>query len=463
MSESIAEMVLPGTYIEVRAEGLIGAASIATGNIGIVGAAQRGPKGVVRAIGSLADALDLFGPADPTLSLIRGLEQAFAGGASSVYAVRIANGVPLAASLALAGAFTVVAGPPRDPGTTPDPDAGTWGNAITVTVDVAGGTPTVTVELGATKETFTGADAAAVVAAMASSRLVHTSAVQNNPTLAAMATTNLAGGTNGANATAADVADGLAALEDQPVNLVVVPGFGASTVAGAVGAHLERTENEARERIAVLGVTDPGTATNLAAPVAEVAGISNARIVLVTPGLVVTDRASGKPTSIGASYLACMVAGKLATVAPHVSLTNKTVPADGLDVAYSGAAAKNLLQNRMLVVRRKFGFQVVKAISTDPGAFRQVSVRRTVDYAKAGVRSGSDPYIGKLNNARVRAALKATLDGFLSQMVLDEMLVGYELGVTATRAQEINGICSVTMTLLPTFSIDFVRVTMNLQ
>ena len=31
MSESIAEMVLPGTYIEVRSEGLIAVGSIATG------------------------------------------------------------------------------------------------------------------------------------------------------------------------------------------------------------------------------------------------------------------------------------------------------------------------------------------------------------------------------------------------------------------------------------------------
>jgi hypothetical protein len=86
-----------------------------------------------------------------------------------------------------------------------------------------------------------------------------------------------------------------------------------------------------------------------------------------------------------------------------------------------------------------------------------------VDFAKAGVRSGSDPYIGRLNNVRVRAALKATLDGFLSQMVLDEMLVGYELDVSASRSQEIQGIAAVTMTLQPTFSIDFIRVTMNLQ
>jgi hypothetical protein len=106
---------------------------------------------------------------------------------------------------------------------------------------------------------------------------------------------------------------------------------------------------------------------------------------------------------------------------------------------------------------------VVRAVSTDNAAFKQISVRRIVDFAKAGVRQGADPYIGRLNNVRVRAALKATLDGFLSQMVLDEMLVDYELDVSATRSEEIQGIARVTMTLRPTFSIDFIRVTMNLQ
>jgi hypothetical protein len=162
-------------------------------------------------------------------------------------------------------------------------------------------------------------------------------------------------------------------------------------------------------------------------------------------------------------YLAAVVAGALSTLAPQVSLTNRAVPIDDVDVRYSAPTVQNLLQNRMLLVRPKFGFQVVKGISTDTGAFKQISIRRIVDFAKAGVRSGSDPYIGRLNNARVRGALRATLDGFLSQMVLDEQLVGYQLEVTATRAQEIRGIAVVTMTLLPTFSIDFIRVTMNLQ
>jgi hypothetical protein len=124
---------------------------------------------------------------------------------------------------------------------------------------------------------------------------------------------------------------------------------------------------------------------------------------------------------------------------------------------------QQLVQGHVLVVRQKFGAQVVKAITSAEPPFAQISIRRTVDYAKAGVRLGADPYIGRLNNARVRAALRATLDGFLSQMVLDEMLVSYELAVNATRAQEVAGVCSVVMTLRPTFSIDVIRVTMNLE
>ena len=224
-------------------------------------------------------------------------------------------------------------------------------------------------------------------------------------------------------------------------------------------AHLETTENEGKERIAILGASASAASTVLT----EVGAVSSPRLVLVGPGIVASDSAAKAAVTLPPPYLAAMVAGKLATVAPHVSLTNKTLPVDDLDQHYNTSTYKNLLQNRVFLVRQKFGFQVVKGISTDTGAFKQISIRRIVDYAKAGVRSGADPYIGRLNNARVRGALKATLDGFLSQMVQDEMLVKYELDVSATRAQEINGICVVVMTLMPTFSIDFIRVTMNLQ
>src|SRR5215212_9409750 len=96
MSEAIGEMILPGTYIEVRAEGLIGVGGIATGNVGVVGTANRGPLNQVVILGSYAEALETFGSYDrwpgteTGLSLTRTLEQIFKGGGSTVYAVRVA-------------------------------------------------------------------------------------------------------------------------------------------------------------------------------------------------------------------------------------------------------------------------------------------------------------------------------------------------------------------------------------
>jgi type IV secretory pathway VirB3-like protein len=48
-------------------------------------------------------------------------------------------------------------------------------------------------------------------------------------------------------------------------------------------------------------------------------------------------------------------------------------------------------------------------------------------------------------------------------MVLNEALTEFTLTVTATRAQEIAGVALVTMMLKPTFSIDYVKVIMNLS
>jgi hypothetical protein len=473
MSEAIAEMVLPGTYIEVRSEGLIAVGSIATGNIGIVGTAQKGRVNTVVPLGSPAEVLDEFGPPDrfdaplessTALTLTRALQSVFAAGGRNVFAVRIANGTPspAAADVQATGgvtAFTVTAN-----------SGGSWGNGISIVVIDQGATVTprfrLTLTNGPTREVFEGNNVGEVRSAIAAgSSLVDVGAttVAGSNLLATAAPVSLSGGTSLPNVNSSQIASGLALLEDQPVNIVLVAGVGADVAAAPLASHVERTENDGRERIAVVGARSSGTATDVSAILLDTASIADDRVILVAPGFKVTDPASGNTVTLPPAYTSAMVAGKLATLAPHISLTNQSLPIAELAVNYTSAANQNLLQNRVLLVRRKFGQQIVKGITTDTGAFKQISVRRIVDYAKAGVRSGSDPYIGKLNNARVRAALKATLDGFLSQMILDEMLVGYELDVTATRAQEIQGICAVIMTLQPTFSIDFIRVTMTLS
>ncbi|TCJ28937.1 phage tail sheath C-terminal domain-containing protein [Nocardioides jejuensis] len=481
MTESIAEMVIPGTYIEVRAEGLIGVGGIVTGNIGIVGTAARGPVGAVRTLSSLADAIDIYGLPDAfgaprltntPLTLVRALQQAFEGGARTVLAVRAANlatgndELPVAASFGVtrasdaSAAFTLTAKGHLDRDKAPIANSsGTWGQDITVTTstDAATGTHRLALSYRKQTEVFEAATLGDLRTAATASRLVDVSALTGAATGGPTpAKGPMTGGADGANVGVTDLADALGELENEPVNILLVAGEASKRVGNIVQGHLQRTLNEGRERIAILGVAADGSATDVGDVTDEAGALENDRVVLVAPGLV-----SGTDT-LPASYTAAVVAGKLATLAPHVSLTNKSLPVTP-SVRYSTGSVTTLLGAQVLVVREKFGNQVVRGITTSAPPFSQISVRRTVDYAKAGVRLGSDPYIGRLNNARVRAALQATLDGFLSQMVLDEMLTGYELSVTATRAQEIAGVCAVVMNLKPTFSIDFIRVTMNLE
>jgi hypothetical protein len=406
---------------------------------------------------------------DPALTLTRTLEQLFKGGASTVYAVRIAN---LPAETSMGKMTWTVAGKEENnvlftlEATSP----GTWANAVQAKLTVADNAPAkLELVLGRLKETFLGATAGDLAKEIGEgSRLVKVTGLADDkkgiaPDKLTPAAENAKGGPDGGAATATEIAAGLAVLANQPVNIISVGGFDAKTIAGTVVGHLEATESDGRERIAVLGVSGD----KIAEIDADVAAVSNPRVVLVAPGIVADDAArvgeAAKAVQLTAPYAAALVAGKLSTLSPHISLTNKDVAADNVSREYTRSEQKNLLGKRVCLLIKYLGVRVVKGITTDTGPFKQISVRRIVDYAKAGVRIGSNPYIGRLNNSRVRAALKATLDGFLSGMVFDEMLIGYKLDVTATRAQEINGQAIVTMLLQPTFSIDYIKVIMNLE
>src|SRR5579864_3290008 len=91
--------ILPGTYIDVRAEGLIAPGQVTVGNLGAIGTAAKGPVGVPVILGSFSDAKQKFYTYDAwidgksnELTLVRALEQAFEHGATTVFAVRVAGG-----------------------------------------------------------------------------------------------------------------------------------------------------------------------------------------------------------------------------------------------------------------------------------------------------------------------------------------------------------------------------------
>ena len=275
-------------------------------------------------------------------------------------------------------------------------------------------------------------------------------------------TTNFEAFTGGDNGTVAlsHFQEALDAMIDSPVQLIIVAGRSFSQIKSAILGHVERTENLGRERIAVVGA-DSSEVQKILENANDVA---DKRVVLVAPGLRQHDPASGQMVDLPPSFAAAAVAGKLASLPPHVSLTNKTLAGiDALPAAYNYGDLKALVQNRVLALETRRGVRVVKGITTDDQAFKQITLRRIIDYVKEGTRLGANQYIGLLNNTRVRENLRTTLDGFLADLLLREFLTGYKLTVFADRAMEIRGEVQVVMDLNPTFSIDVIRVVMNLS
>jgi hypothetical protein len=261
-------------------------------------------------------------------------------------------------------------------------------------------------------------------------------------------------GNNGASATADDYATALETLSNMLVNIIVLAGQDSKAMGSTLLGHLDSTAETDFERIGVIGAPG-GTVDDFLGH-----AMASDRIVLVGPGMILEDG-----SSLPSGYTAAAVAGLMSSLPVQASLTNKPLNVAGLSVQFNRGQQEQLILRDILAVVNKEGFRVIKGLTTAGGGtpFSAIPTRRTVDYAKYGVRSGANSYLGRLNNDRVRSALKATLDAFLTRMVQDEALTGYQLEVTATRAQEIAGEVSVVMTLQPTFSIEYIQVTMILK
>ena len=561
MAEVITETILPGTYIEVRAEGLLTIGAIPTGNIGIIGTAEMGSSRIEN-LSSYDQGRARFGepgewdPAAPddNLNLVRALKLLFDNGASTVYAQRVFD-----ESTAKSATFNIT----NDNGDTvltlKARTPGTAGNRLQVRIEPGetqenvtnelvarsngtfsvsaqevlvpasgngnGSSPSIgnvtvreqglvakyqlkpsaassqVVQINPANRTLTFLTAPSQAAEIRASywvpqaglrkvtlRLGNQQEVYVVPSVSYLAqrlrdemnpsklvevvatpgqglpkvTTRFEAFGGGANGTTTK-AHYQAALEnfvEQDVQIVVVAGMSFSSIKSDVLGHVEKTENLGRERIAVIGA-DSSEVEKILDNANEVA---DKRVILVAPGLRQTDAATGAIVDLPPYFSAAVIAGKLSSLSPHISLTNKTVAGvDALSRSYNYGELKALVLNRVLTLQKKRGIRVVKGITTDDEAFKQITLRRTVDYVKQGTRIGANQYIGKLNNKRVRDNLRTTLDSFLADLLTREFLTGYKLKVFADRPMEIRGEVQVVMDLNPTFSIDVIRVVMNLS
>jgi len=561
MAETITEMILPGTYIEVRAEGLLTIGAISTGNIGIIGTAEMGGAGVEN-LDSYEKGRARFGEpgewdpnaVDDNLSLVRALKILFDNGARTVYARRVfdekaaktatytlvgddnAQLIRLKAKTPGAGgnrlqirveegeaqenvsnelvarsngSFKISAVPKTNgngAGQSEDPVLGSVtvrdnglltkyqlkqlsapsSQVVQINKDTRALTfatqPSAQAEIrasyfapktGIRKVTLRQGNLQEVYLVPSVSYLAQRLRSETNPSKLVevdeqkvdglpKATTRFeafAGGVNGS-VSREHFQTALENLVDRDIQIVVVAGLSFSQIKSDILGHVEKTENLGRERIAVIGADSSEVEKILE----NANDIADKRVVLVAPGLKQQDPITGQITELPPCYAAAAVAGKLSSLSPHISLTNKTLAGiDALAAEYNYGEMKSLVQNRVLALQKKRGIRVVKGVTTDDEAFKQITLRRIVDYVKEGTRIGANQYIGKLNNKRVRENLRTTLDGFLADLLRREFLTGYKLTVSADRAMEIRGEVLVVMELNPTFSIDVIRVVMNLS
>jgi hypothetical protein len=358
MSETFVagDLVLPGTFIRVRAEGLIGVGGVSSGNIGIVGLTTAALAGETKLLSSVAEAEAAFGApvvkatAPVGLNLTAMIAELYRNGARTVYA------------------------------------RGT---------------------------------------------------------------------------TAAGYEAALTELLKEDVQILVAPDVATTAATALLNSAITAATTAQRDVIAVLGA-DGATLNDVKG---QAVNQEDGRLIVATPGYVVLNPAAPNTTvTLPGNYVAGPVAALISSLAPHVSPTNKMLPGV-MDLAtrYSYSERKDLVNSRVLTLERRGGVRVVRGVTTEAGGFKQITTRRIVDYAKQGIRQVADPFIGRLNNVRVRAALQSAIDGLLTSMLVDEQLTAYQLEVTATRRDEIEGRAIVNVLLQPTFSIDYVAVTIVLQ
>lgn len=552
MAEVITETILPGTYIEVRPEGLLTIGAIPTGNIGIIGTAEKGSKNI-EILSNFEESKAKFGeigewdPKDTAnnLALVRSLKLAFDNGAGTVYAKRIYDEKSAKTAAYQMSDVSVLKLSAKTPGT--------WGNRIQIKIEepdgkdpvsdelvtkangsytlsaqeitaesginnltvyedglakkykITLGNPSATdvqvnpanrtlkflVEPSSTAEVYAsyqvlnkslrkitlryGNEKEEYIVPSISylaqcigdeqnpSKLVDVESISGNGLPKITSGFELFKGGDNGTISSNDFKEALESIVEQDIQIIIVAGSDQklfTSIKADILGHVEKTENLGRERIAVIGA-DSGDVDKILENANEVA---DKRVILVAPGLKQIDSQTGRTIELPPSFTAAAIAGKLSSLSPHISLTNKTLAGiDDLAENYNYGELKSLVQNRVLALQKKRGIRVVKGISTHDEAFKQITLRRIVDYVKEGTRLGANQYIGKLNDRRVRENLRTTLDSFLADLVVREFLTGYKLTVFADRAMEIRGDVQVIMDLYPTFSIDVIRVTMNLQ
>ncbi len=219
--------------------------------------------------------------------------------------------------------------------------------------------------------------------------------------------------------------------------------------------HARAQAEESKPRI-VLASVRPAASSDVDAILDHAEQVRDRRLVLVTP--------SGAEGA---------VAGLLGQLDFFRSPTFKTVASPGVPlVPYRESELNKLVgpDGNVCVVtgRRGRGVIVVKGIATDGS---QISVTRVADRCVREVKAIADRFIGELNNAESRNALRQMIHARLAQLERDGALVpsvdgespAFSIEVYASQTDAAGGIVRIDLAVRPVTSIDYVYATLRVR
>ena len=448
--------VIPGVEVKVIKE-IIPPAAYPSGVVALIGASPQGPEGMPTHVGSWREFADTFG-SNPDYSLVINAKQAFQNGVFEVVATRVVGkGGEYAAA-------TLQDGDKKDTVEFKAKALGAGGNNIQYSVEkgTAEGSVRVLVSDGEVFEVYddlvmdTKNEKYLVKYVNNNSALVQakdlkskTVAPGNNP---GYGKGTLKGGKNPGDPDQSSYEAALERLEgEETVDIVYACNVTDPKIHALIEAHCQNMSGEAMGRIG-LGTVNAGE--SIADIIKRTEVLASDRFIIVAP-----------------AELAGAISGLISRLDYFMSPTFKSTSGiSELEQTYTPSQMRQLLNAGIMPVKamRGRGIVVVKGITTSK---EQISVVRTTDHAVRLVKSIGDQFIGTLNNASGRGALKEKLTSVLMRMEMDGALVpstdgtepAFIVDVYSTQLDFAQGIVRVDLAVRPVRAIDYIYATVTVQ
>lgn len=223
----------------------------------------------------------------------------------------------------------------------------------------------------------------------------------------------------------------------------------------ALAAHAVTMADNAAPRIAFGSITE-AESSDLNQIREHSALVRNRRFVLVAP-----------PGTEGA------VAGMIGRLNPRESPTFKSVPLFGIAPARFRESELNRLlgsTTNLLVVQERVGRGVIVLRGLDSSG-DQISVTRVADIAIRETKAISENFIGQLNNAEARLALRQQIVATFTRMEREGSLVpstdgtdpAFLVDVYSTQLDFAQGIVRIDIAIRPVRSIDYIYATLRVK